>query len=104
MDMLPYLGISPPLMFAGFCGGVVNIFHFHRTKPREIVGAIVCGAFVANFCGLAVAHYTGTAESLFAAFLTGWFGLKWVAGLIMKRNPKLLFEIDDGEKENPNGT
>lgn len=89
-----YLGISPPMMFAGFCGGVVNIFHFRRTKPMEWVGAIVCGAFSANFLGGLMAHYAGDGTGIAGAFLMGWFGLKWVASVIRNRAPGVLFEKD----------
>lgn len=91
---LTYLGISPPMMFAGFCGGIVNIFHFHRTKPFEWVGAISCGTLTANFLGTAMAHYAGDIPGLSMAFLMGWFGLKWVASVVRKRMPGLLFEED----------
>lgn len=96
-EWVSYLGIQPPLMFAGFCGGIVNIFYFHRTKPRELVGAIICGTFVANFMSGVISHYVGMNESLLSAFVIGWFGLKWVASVILKRKPGLLFQADPEE-------
>jgi hypothetical protein len=80
-------------MFAGLCGGIVNIFQFHRTKPLEWVGAIVCGAVTANFLGNLVLRFGGNDPAgLGAAFLIGWFGLRWTAGIVKKHFPGVLFE------------
>lgn len=94
LGWLVYFHISPPMMFAGFCGGIVNIFHFHRTKKREFIGAIVCGALTANFVGDEMGHYAGEVSGIFSSFVIGWFGLKWVASVIRKKVPGLLFEED----------
>lgn len=100
LPMLTYLHLSPPLMLAGLCGGIVNIFYFHRTKPLEWVGAIVCGALMANFlAGLIVIFGGGETPAIGGAFLMGWFGLKWVANSVKKRFPGLLFD-----ERKPDGT
>ena len=79
-------------MVAGFCGGVVNIFHFHRTKPLEWVGATVCGSLSANYLACEAAMYLGTKPAIPLAFVIGWLGLKWSARLIRNHFPGLLFE------------
>lgn len=90
--LLMYLGISPPEMFAGFCGALVNVFWFHRTKPWSVVGTIVAGMFTANYLGVAMNSYVGGSAAHTGAFLVGLFGLKLVGELFRKWRPNFFFE------------
>jgi hypothetical protein len=77
------LGISLPLVAAGFAGGMVNALFFKRTDPWAFVASLVGGALTANYLGPVVSHvigdYVGTGG---AAFIVGVTAMAICQGLV----------------------
>lgn len=81
-DWLAYFGIAPPEMFAGFAGGLVNVFVFRRTTGAAICGSLVVGTFTANYFGLLVNPYAGATGGHAGAFLVGLGGVGFCQAMI----------------------
>ena len=93
--ILTYLAISPPDMFAGFCGGIVYAIGTRRTRSGPFLGAVVLGTLSANWCGAMVGAYFPGAAAHFGAFFTGCFGLAILRSYLKKWNIDFMSEQKD---------
>ncbi len=69
--ILTYLAISPPDMFAGFCGGISYAILTRRTKAAPLFWAAVLGTLTANWCGAMAGIYIPAAAAHSGAFFVG---------------------------------
>lgn len=58
-ELMAYLGVKVPDLFAGLAGGVVKALVFHRDKPGETIISGIVGALMANYLGEGVAEKIG---------------------------------------------
>lgn len=79
------LGISLPLLVAGFAGGMVNALFFKRTDPSAFVASLVGGALTANYLGplaaTAIGRYIETGAGA-PAFIVGVTAMAICQGLV----------------------
>lgn len=93
-DLWTYMGISPPDVFAGFCGGVVNFFWFRLKGPKEAISAVIVGALTANWLGVLAGIYFGATTGHVGAFLVGLFGLKLIGEIVKKVKPDFFLQSE----------
>lgn len=85
--MLSYLGISPPDMFAGFCGSIANVAG-GGTKPGKIIITMLASTLTANYLGVVASTYIGIpAVGHVGSFLVGFGGLYAVRKIIESKAP-----------------
>lgn len=70
MDEHRFLGLEAEFLIAGFCGGYVYSYFMHQNTPREVVGSVLSGGFVANYLGILIANRMGI-PPFPAAFVSG---------------------------------
>lgn len=92
---LLYLHVSPPLMFAGFCGSIV-FAAYGGTRPRNMVLAMLANTVTANYCGVAMATYLGDTSGIFAAFVLGVTGPVLVRKYLDAKIPGVFEEPKNG--------
>ena len=78
---LTALGIRLPDLLAGFAGGVVNAFIFHKSDPWAIVGSMVVGAFTANYLGESASKMLGLSSGA-SAFIVGIAAMALCQGIV----------------------
>jgi hypothetical protein len=98
-DLLMYLGISPPMMLAGFLGAVSNVFYANKSKPREVTGTVFIGTVVANYFGYVLKTYSNDIVGLGGAFLLGFGGIALLIYVLERRFPSKVFR--QGETHEP---
>lgn len=104
VELLTYLAISPPDMFAGFLGGSANIFWFNRDKPPKpwpITCTVVGGTIAANYLGVLTNTYIGAGPAHVGAFLVGLLGLRIVVVVIQKYIPTFTMDANGGANGKP---
>ena len=102
------LGLSMPVLIAGFAGGVVRALSRGYSSFRAIIASPVCGALCAGYLTKPFVHYvdkiglplppvdaTGTDTSMLAAgFVVGICGM-WISDFVFLYAEK-LFKIKQG--------
>lgn len=102
-DHLNDIGLSAPVLLAGFAGGVVRALSRGYTSFREIIASPICGALCAGYLTKPVLHYTSTVGIplpppdalgsdtglLAAGFVVGICGM-WVTDFILIKLGKLF--------------
>lgn len=92
---LIYLHVSPPLLFAGFCGSIV-FAATGGTKPGTMLLNMLANTLTANYCGVVLSAYLGDVSGVFAAFILGVFGPILVRRYIESKFPGVFEEPKNG--------
>jgi hypothetical protein len=100
--ILTYLAISPPDMFAGFCGGISYAILTKRTKAAPLFWAAVLGTLAANWCGVVAGVYIPGAAAHSGAYFVGAGGPAILRSYLKKWGVK-FFEDDDLPQKGKNG-
>lgn len=95
--LLAYLGLSPPDMFAGFCGTVFNIAA-GGTKPGKIVITLLANTLASNYIGAIGAAYIGVTAGHIGAFFIGFGGQYAVRKIIESKVPGFFTTEDKNGK------
>jgi hypothetical protein len=83
---LAYLGVSPPDMFAGFCGSIVYV-SVAGTKPGKVLLTMLANTLLANYFGVATGMYAGATAGHIGALMVGWGGPALVKKVIELKAP-----------------
>jgi hypothetical protein len=94
--VLTYLAISPPDMFAGFCGGICYSIMTKRTKPGPLLAAAVLGTLTANWCGVIAGVYIPGAAAHSGAFFIGAGGPAVLRSYLKKWKVDFFVEDKNG--------
>lgn len=95
---LAYLSISPPDMFAGFCGGICYAILARKTKPAPLFWAALLGTLAANWCGVIASVYIPGAAAHGGAYFIG------LGGPAILRSYLKKWKADFFTEEAPNGS